>query len=136
MYRVSAWGQPWTMILLPINMCAPHLYCWLRLDLANILLILASNRDTPDLCLPSTWDYRHVLSHPAPQFLYNAQKNISSPGTCIACQPLPKSPSPHSQPCIFLGYSELLALECFIPYAWSTPTTFILQNSVCSSKQS
>jgi hypothetical protein len=38
---------------------------WLRWGLANVLPGLASNHDSPDLCLLSGWDYRLEPPQPA-----------------------------------------------------------------------
>jgi hypothetical protein len=44
----------------------PHLACWLRRGLANFFPRLALNCNPPDLCLPSSWDYRPTLPLLAP----------------------------------------------------------------------
>jgi hypothetical protein len=56
-------------------------YTWLvSLDgvVKNFLSGLASNHDFPDLCLPSSWNYRCVLSHQAPFYVFQVYDEVTS----------------------------------------------------------
>jgi hypothetical protein len=55
---------------LPLHPHPQFILLWLfwRWGLANYLFRLASNCDSPDLCLHTIWDYRHEL--PVPSWIF------------------------------------------------------------------
>jgi hypothetical protein len=63
--HIFAWDQPQTVILLAMppsqldHRCIPPCLAKSWESLTNFSPELSLNRDTSNLCLPSSWDYRH-----------------------------------------------------------------------------